>query len=194
MVYYFTYFLTKFLSFLLAPRQAEGRRNIPLKGAFVLASNHISNLDPPLLGISTTRRLHYMAKAELFKHPFWGWWLRELWAFPIKRGEADFGALKQALAILKKGEPVLLFPQGTRAIHGKEDKPLPGAGFLVQKARVPVVPVYVSGSDKAMPPGSKRIYRHKVKVIFGESFIVPYHLSYEEASQYILKRIQALAP
>lgn len=192
MIYFFTYFFTKFLSLCFFPRKVYGRNNIPLKGAFVLASNHISNIDPPILGISTRRRLHFMAKIELFKNPFVGWWLRQLWAFPIKRGESDFGALKEALRILKSGEPVLLFPEGTRRVAGDELKPQPGIGFLVLKAKVPVLPVYIHGSDNVMPPGSKSFKRSLITVTVGEPFEVPTNLTYEQTSAYILDKIFAL--
>ncbi len=194
MIYFFTYFFTKALSFCFFPRKVYGINHIPLKGAFILASNHISNLDPPILGISTSRRLHFMAKIELFKHPLVGWWLKKLWAFPVKRGEGDFGALKETLRLLKSGYPVLLFPEGTRRLPGVDLKPQPGAGFLVLKSKVPVVPVYVHGSDKAMPPGSKFFKRSLVTVTIGRPFEVPAHLRNDEASQYILEQIFALAP
>ena len=110
---------------------------MPRKGAYILACNHISNLDPVVIGISTPRRLHFMAKAELFKQPFVAWWLRKLWAFPIKRGEADFGALKESLKWLKKGEPVLVFPEGTRRKEDKPVNPQPGTGFIALKSQAP---------------------------------------------------------
>lgn len=192
MVYFFTYFFTKALSFCFFPRKVHGFENLPIKGAYVLASNHISNLDPPILGISTKRRLHFMAKAELFKNPIMGWWLKQLWAFPIKRGTADLGALKQALKYLEQGEPVLVFPEGTRRAEGKETKVQPGAGFLVNKSQAPVVPVLMQGSDKAMPRGSKSFKRVLVTVTIGKPFTVPPDLTNEEASVYILNKINTL--
>lgn len=192
MIYYFTYFFTKFLSFLFFPRRVIGWEDVPAHGAYILASNHISNLDPVVMGISTPRRLHFMAKIELFKNPLVGWWLKQLWTFPIKRGEADFGALKESLKYLKKGDPVLVFPEGTRRID-KAIKPPPGSGFLAMKSGAPVVPVYVRGSDKAMPPGSKFFKRSLVTVTYGKPFYVDNCPSYEAASQRILDEIYKLA-
>lgn len=166
--------------------------NIPLKGGFILASNHISNLDPPILGISTRRRLHFMAKIELFKHPLVGWWLRQLWAFPVKRGQGDMGALKETLRILKRGNPVLIFPEGTRRQAGEELRAQPGAGFIAIKAKVPVVPVFIQGSDRAMPPGSKFFKRSLVTVTIGKPFNLPEGLTNEQASIYILSQIRSL--
>ena len=188
-IYYFTYFFTKALSFTFFPRTVKGWQNVPQKGAYILASNHISNLDPPILGISTPRRLHFMAKIELFKHPLVGWWLKKLWAFPIKRGEGDFGALKKALKLLKEGYPVLLFPEGTRRLDGKPLPPQAGAGLLSIKSQVPIVPVYIKGSDAVMPPGAKFFKRSHVTVTYGKPFDVKDCPTYETASQKILDEI-----
>jgi 1-acyl-sn-glycerol-3-phosphate acyltransferase len=188
-IYYFTYFFTKFLSFLFFPRTVKGWENIPSKGPYILVSNHISNLDPPILGISTPRRLHFMAKAELFKNPLVGWWLKKLWAFPIKRGESDFGALKATLKFLKEGYPVLLFPEGTRRMDDKPIPPQAGVGLVAIKSQAPIVPVFIKGSNKAMPPGAKFFTRHLVEVIYGKPFTVPAALTYEEASLRILEKI-----
>lgn len=194
MIYYFTYFFTKFLSFCFFPRKVYGMELVPKKGAYILASNHISNLDPPILGISTPRRVHFMAKIELFKNPFVGWWMRQLWAFPIKRGEGDFGALKESLKYLKQGDPVLLFPEGTRRRPGKEIKLQPGAGFLALKSGAPIVPVLMHGSDLAMPQGSKFFKRKLTTVTYGKPFMVTDCQTNEQASQKILDQIHSIKP
>lgn len=193
MIYYLTYFFTKGLSFVFFPRVVKGWDNVPVKGAYLLVSNHISNLDPPILGISTPRRLHFMAKIELFKNPLVGWWLRQLWAFPIKRGSGDYGALKVALQLLKDGFPVLLFPEGTRRL---DDRPLPaqaGAGFIALKSAVPIVPVYIKGSECVMPPGAKFFKRSLVSVSYGKAFDVQDCPDPQSAADKILKEIYKLA-
>jgi 1-acyl-sn-glycerol-3-phosphate acyltransferase len=192
-IYYFTYFFTKLLSFIWFPRTVRGWEHVPKKGAYILACNHISNLDPPIMGISTPRRLHFMAKIELFENPLRGWWLKKLWAFPVKRGEADFGALKQALKALKAGEPVLLFPEGTRRKGDEMLKPQPGSGFLAIKSKAPIVPVLVKGSDNVMPPGAKFFRRAPVTVTYGKPFDVSDCPTYEAASQKILNEIYKIA-
>ena len=192
MIYYITYFLTKILSCFYFPYKALQTRNIPRQGAFILASNHISNLDPVVLGICSVRRLNFMAKIELFKGAL-GFFLTNLWAFPIKRGESDFGALREALRRLKEGRVVLIFVEGTRRIGNEPTKAQAGVGFLAKKSGVPIVPVYVQGTDKVMAPGTKFFKRGPVSATFGEPFFVNDAPTYEEASQRILDKIYALA-
>ena len=193
MIYYFTYFFTKFLSFLFFPRTVKGWENLPKEGAYILASNHISNLDPPILGISTLRRIHFMAKVELFKNPLVGWWLKQLWAFPIQRGKADFGALKVALQLLQSGQPVLLFPEGTRRVGDELLKPQTGVGFLAVKSKVPVVPVYIKDCKAVMPPGAKFFKRSQVTVTYGKPFVVHEEPTYQAAADKILEEIYKLS-
>ena len=192
MIYYITYFLTKVLSWVYFPFTAYHTERIPLKGGFILASNHISNLDPVVLGISSVRRLNFMAKVELFKGAL-GYILPRLGAFPIKRGESDFGALREALRRLKAGCVILIFVEGTRRIGNEPSKAQAGVGFLAMKSRVPVVPVYLQGTNQVMAPGTKFFKRGRVLVTYGEPFSVLNATSYEEASQRILDKIYALA-
>jgi len=191
MIYYFTYFGTKVLSWLYFPYKALHTNNIPRRGGFILASNHISNLDPVVLGICSVRRLNFMAKKELFKGVL-GFFLTNLGAYPVKRGESDFGAMKESLKRLKKGWPVLIFVEGSRRIGNEPSKAQPGAGFLAMKSGVPIVPVYVQGTDKVMAPGTKFFKRGRVYATFGEPFFVKDAPSYEEASQQILDKIYSL--
>jgi len=192
MIYYFTYFSTKILSWLYFPYTALGARNIPRQGAFILASNHISNLDPVVLGICSVRRLNFMAKIELFKGAL-GFFLKKLGAFPVKRGESDFGAMREALRRLKEDKVVLIFVEGTRRIGNAPSKAQAGVGFLALRSGVPIVPVYVQGTDKVMAPGTKFFKRGPVTAAFGEPFYVKDAPTYEEASQRILDKIYALA-
>jgi 1-acyl-sn-glycerol-3-phosphate acyltransferase len=193
MIYYITYFLTKVLSWLYFPFTAYQTRNIPRQGAFILASNHISNLDPVVLGICSIRRLNFMAKIELFKGAL-GFFLTKLGAFPVKRGESDFGAMREALKRLKNGKVVLIFVEGTRRIGNEPSKAQAGAGFLAMKSGVPVVPVYMKGTDQVMAPGTKFFKRGRVSASFGVPFSVKDAPTYEEASQRILDKIYALVP
>jgi len=192
MIYWIVYFLTKVVSWIFFPFTAYQTARIPRQGAFILASNHISNLDPVLLGICSVRRLNFMAKIELFKGVL-GFILTRLGSFPVKRGEADLGAMKEALKRLKNGRVVLIFVEGTRRIGNATPKAQAGVGFLAIKSGVPIIPVYVKGTNQVMAPGSKSIKRGFVSATFGEPFYVNDAPTYEEASQRILDKIYALA-
>lgn len=189
MVYWIIYFGTKFLSFLFFPLKIEGRENVPAKGAFLLACNHVSYLDPMIMGIATGRRLNYMAKDELFHKPILGYVLRSLWAFPVKRNTADKRALRESLARLNKGLPILLFPEGTRHGTPGEKKIEAGVGFLALKANVPVVPVFVDGSQRVLPPGGKSLIRNKVTVRYGKPIVFPPKTDYERVAQEVMNSI-----
>lgn len=192
MIYYFTYFTTKVLSWVYFPYTTRQVHHVPRQGAFILASNHASNLDPVVLGICSIRRLNFMAKVELFKGSL-GFFLTRLGAFPVKRGESDFGAMREALRRLKEGLVVLIFVEGTRRIGNEPSKAQAGVGFLAMKSRVPIVPVYIHGTDKVMAPGTKLLKRGPVSATYGEPFFVDDAHTYEEASQRILDKIYALA-
>ena len=154
--------------------------------------NHISNLDPVLLGICSVRRLNFMAKKELFKGLL-GFFLTHLGSFPVKRGEADFVAMREALRRFKVGRVILIFVEGSRRIGNEPSKAQAGVGFLAMKSGVPIVPVYVQGTNQVMAPGTKFLKRGPVSATFGEPFFVNDAPTYEEASQRILDKIYALA-
>lgn len=145
-----------------------GRENVPPKGAFIFASNHASYLDPVLLGTSVYRPVSYMAKESLFNTPLKAWALKSVRVFPVKRNEGDPGAIKTAIRILRSGEPLVIFPEGTRSKDGRLQQGKPGIGFIVSKAKVPVVPAYIEGAFEAMPGGVDSVRRHPVTVYIGK--------------------------
>ena len=152
----------------------------------------MSNLDPVVLGISSLRRINFMAKVELFRKEPLGFILKKLGAFPIKRGEADLGALKEAIKRLKAGNPVLIFVEGTRRIGDEPSKPQAGVGFLAVKSQVPVIPVFLENTQKVMPPGSKFFIRNKVAVRFGPPVVFDPQQPYETIADTILSAIYSL--
>jgi 1-acyl-sn-glycerol-3-phosphate acyltransferase len=138
----------------------------------ILAPNHASYLDPPILGISLKRRVTYLAKDYLFEHRFVGWVLRSIGAYPIKSESAnDFRSIRDLIRILKKGACVAVFPEGTRSEDGRLREPEGGIGFLAMKSGAWVVPVYIEGSFEAFPKGAKKFKSHPIDVHFGEPFI-----------------------
>lgn len=166
------YFIGWSLSFLIARLylgiKVYGRSNIPSAGAFIFASNHESNCDPFLLGISIYRPIEYLAKEELFRHPFSRWIFTSFHAHPVRRGNGDLHALKETLKMLWEGKPFLIFPEGTRSKDGTLQPGKPGIGLIVYKSGVPVVPAYINGSYEAMPGDEGKLNHHPVRVTIGE--------------------------
>ncbi len=135
--------LRLFLVVLYRPR-VEGRDLVPRNGALVLCSNHISWWDPVTVASVISRKVHFMAKEELFRGPF-AIILPALGAFPVRRGTPDRKAIKRALEVLKRGGVVGLFPEGTRS-RSRDLKPAePGVALLGSRAKVPMVPVAIRG-------------------------------------------------
>jgi 1-acyl-sn-glycerol-3-phosphate acyltransferase len=147
--------------------------NIPRTGAYVLAPVHRSNIDTLLACTVTRRRLRYMGKDSLWKNRLAGWILSALGGFPVSRGTADREAFKRGIAVLQTGEPLVLFPEGERK-SGPVVQPLfDGAVYMAVKAGVPIVPVGIGGSERAMPKGSKMIKPTKCVLLVGTPIAVP---------------------
>ena len=124
-----------------------GTENIPATGAVIIASNHIGNFDPPLIGCHIPRRIYFMAKEELFRFPVFADVIRWLGAFPVKRGSADRQAVKRMLEILVAGQVLGVFPEGTRGKNGVLGEPEPGMAMMALKTGTTIVPVAVKGTD-----------------------------------------------
>jgi 1-acyl-sn-glycerol-3-phosphate acyltransferase len=193
MIYWVSYYIIKAIGQIISPRTIIGKENILREGGIILASNHKSNLDPLLIGLCFNRRIAYMAKESLFRNRFVRFFLTQVQAFPIRRGEADIRALREAIRRLKRGFPLVVFPEGTRQGSGKEGKVESGIGFLAVKSGVPVIPVNIQGSDKVLPPKSKMPKRERVTVSFGKPMTFSAEQSYPEIVTSIMKEIEALS-
>lgn len=136
-----------------------GKENIPSDGAVLLCSNHISLLDPPFVGIHTKRRVAFMAKKELFSIPILGYILRKVHAFPVNRGATDKRAMRTSMTILKEGNVLMMFPEGTRSQGPKLGKSFSGAGLIALKVNCTVIPVSIVGSYQ--------LFR-KMKIVYGQ--------------------------
>ena len=147
--------------------RVTGQEHVPKRGPFILASNHISFLDPPLLGGACPRRLRFLARADLFERPVLGAYLRSVGVMPLRRGETDVAAMRAALAALKRGEAVAIFPEGHRQDSGQLSSAKRGVGLLAAAARVPIIPVLVQGTYEALPPEAARLQPAKIRVAFG---------------------------
>jgi 1-acyl-sn-glycerol-3-phosphate acyltransferase len=152
---------------LLFRLEVHGREQVPAAGPLLLVSNHVSLLDPPIVGGASPRDLHFMAKEELFGIPLLGWLIRRLNARPVKRDGSDGRALKTALRLLREGRALLVFPEGTRGVEGRLGEGKAGVGMLAVMSGAPVVPVHVSGSGRALPAGRVVPRPAKVRVRFG---------------------------
>ncbi|MFA6217343.1 MAG: lysophospholipid acyltransferase family protein [Candidatus Omnitrophota bacterium] len=192
------YVVLRFLSFLVLRvffgLRVTGAENIPKKGGFILACNHASYFDPVTFGVACPRiKLNYMAKEELFDKPVLGWLIPRLHVFPIKRNSADLGAIKESIRRVKKGEGLLLFPEGRRTRNGQPGEALPGVGFLASKLGVVVIPAFIEGSDKVLPVHAKRIVFARIHVRFGKQIIVERRLPYQDAARDIMGHIRQLS-
>lgn len=125
----------------------EGREHIPSEGAVIIAPNHKSYFDPPLVGVAIKKRVvHYMAKEELFRNPFFGWILRQFGTFPVKRGSVDRTAVRQAVKELKNGNALGIFPEGTRIKRSGLGRFHSGMASLALMTGTSVIPVAIVGS------------------------------------------------
>jgi 1-acyl-sn-glycerol-3-phosphate acyltransferase len=131
----------------------EGWDNVP-QGSCLLASNHQSMLDPPLVGSCLPREISFIARKSLFDNPIFGAVIRACHSIPLDRGEADIGAIRVALAALQAGHGLLIFPEGTRSHDGKIQEAKAGAGLLACKSGVPVVPIHIRGARDILPRGA----------------------------------------
>ncbi len=127
----------------------EGTENEPPDGTYLICANHISEADPVLLGASLKHNPRYMAKKELMRIPVLKQLITALGAYPIDRGGSDVGAIKRTIEMLKNGESVIMFPQGTRyrGVEPSETRVKHGCALIALKANVPVLPVYIKTNN-----------------------------------------------
>ncbi|WP_407268713.1 lysophospholipid acyltransferase family protein [Radiobacillus sp. PE A8.2] len=158
-LYKFAKFVVGILLRVLYRVKVVGIENIPKQGPVIICSNHISNFDPPLVGVTASRDIFFMAKEELFSKKWLRALLIKLHAFPIKRGMKDRNALRQALGILKEGNTLGLFPEGTRSKSGQLGEGLAGAGFFAVRSEAYIVPCAIIGPYKLFQP---------LKIVYGK--------------------------
>ncbi len=178
-----------------------GTENVPQDSrGVILAPNHASYLDPPVLGTALMRPITFLAKDYLFRVFIFGQALRWLGVLPIKSDEKnDFKSIRQLLRALAHGRCIVVFPEGTRSQDGEFQNPESGIGFLAVKSKAWVVPVYIRGTFEAYPRHAKIFRSHPVRAFFGKAFIPgeePAILSapdpYQAVGQRIMNEIRAL--
>lgn len=148
----------------------DGKEHVPTSGPFVLAPVHRSNVDFAIVAAVTKRRMRYLAKDSIWKFGLGKVW-ESLGAIPVARGTPDRVAMRQLEDTLRTGEPVVMFPEGTRQ-SGPDVQPLfDGPAYVAARVEVPIVPVGIGGSERAMPKGSKMIRPVKIHLVIGKPII-----------------------
>jgi 1-acyl-sn-glycerol-3-phosphate acyltransferase len=147
--------------------EVKGRENLPATGAYIVSPIHRSNLDTPVLSAITTRRLRYMGKESLWKSRPLGWLLTALGGFPVHRGTADREALKAGLACVERGEPLVMFPEGTRQVGPDVAEMFDGPAYVACRTGTPIVPIGLGNTEAAMPKGARFIRPVKMTIVIG---------------------------
>ncbi len=146
---------------------------VPRTGPYVVAPVHRSNLDTPMVAAISRRRLRFMGKESLWKSRFGAWFLTAAGGFPVERGSADRAALRACMEVIERGEPLVMFPEGTRQ-HGPVVQPLfDGPAYVACRTQVPIVPVGIGGTERAMGKGSKLPRPARTSLVVGHPILPP---------------------
>jgi 1-acyl-sn-glycerol-3-phosphate acyltransferase len=179
-----------------------GLENVPATGGCMVASNHVSFLDPPAIACAIPHRpVRFLGRNTLFRRPLGRWFFTRIRLVPIDRTRGDLRALRQTIEVMKGGDLLGIFPEGTRSPDGQLKRPKNGIGFLIARAGVPVIPAYVDGSYRAFPKHARWVKRGHVRVFFGRPILPPdfpqgseSRETYERIAQTVMSRIAALKP
>ncbi|MBU1121466.1 MAG: 1-acyl-sn-glycerol-3-phosphate acyltransferase [Candidatus Omnitrophica bacterium] len=169
--------------------QVKGRDVLPYKQPFILASNHISHLDPVVLGVANPPFLGYLGKEELFKHKLLGSFFKCVGVIPLERGKSDIKAMRTALKVLKE-KPLVIFPQGSRS--DDFDKFKTGVGFLYRRSGAPIIVAKIRGTDKILAKGSKWPKLGKIRVVFGKVEGISPKDDYDDIAKKVVEKIRSL--
>jgi len=159
--------IVRALGAFLAPWRLEGGENIPRTGGYILVANHINWKDPPWIEFALGHAIRYMGKRELFETPVIGFLLRAIGAFPVRRGEADRGALQMALNVVAAGQPLGFFAEGHRSESGQLIRGRPGVAYVAEHSGAPLIPLAVIGTKRARLGA---FWRRDILIRVGEPF------------------------
>lgn len=203
MIYAFLRGLMRFMTtvYLAGLFKVEGTENVPRKGPLIVCPNHFGTIDPPMVPAFLPRSDTWsMAKSEFFRGTFTRLLFTAYHSFPVVRHTADRVALRRSFDLLKAGEVLVIYPEGTRIDAGVLAEPEPGAGFIAQRCGCPVLPVALTGTKECLLKGARWPRRVPVRVRFGKPFVVlnrrasGERVSHEEAADAIMTAIAELLP
>ncbi|MEE8598903.1 MAG: lysophospholipid acyltransferase family protein [Dehalococcoidales bacterium] len=189
----------RLLLLLLTRWRVRGRDNIPGEGPLLIVANHLNLTDPPLLSVSLSRRVVFMAKEELFHSRFSGYFVRSFGAFPVHRGRMDREALRQAKRVLADGLALVMFPEATRSKNAQLQPAFPGSALIALRSGAPILPVGITGTEK-IEGVSWILHRPVLTVNIGHPFYLPSvnsrltKVEMTELTDFIMGRIAELLP
>lgn len=168
-LYGFSHYVLRQCYEVLFRGNSYGLENLPESGGFMIASNHASHLDPPIVGSLISQQVCFFARKTLWKPGFASWWLNGVGTIPVDRdGGTDVTAIKRVLGALKNNKVIILFPEGTRSVDGNLQAAKPGVGLLACRTGVPVVPARVFGSFQAFGKDGRLRLGTPVSVVYGQ--------------------------
>lgn len=165
-----------------------GAEHIPASGGVMLAPNHTSYMDPPVVGVASPRPVWFMAKSELFSVPVLGWLIPKIHAFPVKRAAVDRQALKIAHELLAEGKVLTVFIEGGTSPDGRLQPPSLGPAMVALRAGVPIVPTAIINADHLLPRHGKWLKFSRITVAFGPALTFP-HLAGKHADRAALREV-----
>jgi len=197
-LYWFCYTLSGAIARIAFQYRAYGQETIIEEGPAIMAANHQSYLDPPLVGITCRNELHFLARKTLFEKRLLGPLISRVNALPVDLSRGDLTAFRAVVKLLKEGHRTVIFPEGTRSLNGEIQQARPGIGMIIAKTLAPVVPVRIFGSFEAWPKGGK-IRPRLITVVVGkpihfqkEDFVSNNREAYQKASERVLAAIAAI--
>lgn len=179
--------------------QIIGRENIPARGPVLVIANHLSLADPPILSVSLGRRVIFMAKEQLFRFKPLGYFLRNYGAFPVRRGQLDRRALRQAEQVLADGQVLVIFPEGMRSRSHRLQQAFAGVALIALRSGAPILPVGFTGTEQINRP-TWFLSRPDVKIVIGRPFHLPQlagrvtRADLDKLTEYMMQHIAALLP
>lgn len=200
--YWISRLFFRLLLFIYTKVEVVGVENLPRRGGVIVVSNHLHNADPGIIGSFLQRRVVFMAKAEMFEWPIWGFYVRLIGAFPVRRFEADLGALRKASQMVSKGDVLVMFPEGTRSRTGAMAQGHPGTALVALRSGASLLPIGITGTEAIRVP---QIFlrpffgRVKVRMTVGKPFFLPSverinTESVDRCTEIIMRQVAALLP